>query len=93
MVFDPEKLRKTGTDLFFSCWPSRLSINLLPFLKLRQEVLKITAFNEHRLAVMFALDADINRSTVKVGRAEKIDLSRFYVPVLNDATKTALSTF
>jgi hypothetical protein len=35
---------------------SRFSVNLLPFLKVRQVVLKITAFDEHRLAVMTALN-------------------------------------
>ncbi|WP_166263582.1 hypothetical protein [Marinobacter caseinilyticus] len=35
--------------------------------EIRQVVLKITTFDKHRLAVMTALDADINRSTVKVG--------------------------
>jgi hypothetical protein len=31
-------------------------IDLLPFLKIRQVVLKITAFDEHRLAIMTALN-------------------------------------
>jgi hypothetical protein len=37
-------------------------LDLLPFLKIRQVVLKITAFNEHRLAIMTALNNMVGKT-------------------------------